>query len=157
MDPPWQDTPDGRTAPADISPDRHVGAPPDSAAEPLLPAFEPFVEGILAAMPELANEGVRLGLLIFLLGATDRFWLRQGLDDRHWRTYAEALLRRLGTAPERAAELVDAVARLPAGDPGQDVLAQGAATLDDWLSSHNQNTFLVVTEYAPRWRGLGPA
>lgn len=153
----WRQTPDGRPSNVEYSPDRDAGAPERSPPEPRLPSLEPFIEGTIAAMPEMRDDGARLGLLLFLLGAADRFWDRNGLDDTRYPRYAESLLRRLGADAERAATLVAALAQLPEDDPAREVLTQGGDTFDQWLSSHNQNIFLIVTEYAPRWRGLGPA
>lgn len=157
MPPSWRQTPDGRPSPDEISSDRHVGAGPGATAELLIPTLEPFIEGTVAAMPESRDDGVRLGLLLFLLGAADRFWDRKGIDDARFPAYAESLLRRLGVAADRAATLVAALPQLPGDDPAREVLTQGGDTLEEWMSSHNQNVFLAVTEHAPRWRGLGAA
>ena len=64
-----QQTPDGRTIPADPDPRRHVAQPPPRSTVDVLPkrargsALVAFVSGSIAALPQLpADSGPRLCL-----------------------------------------------------------------------------------------------
>ncbi|WP_200381058.1 hypothetical protein [Thiococcus pfennigii] len=149
----WQQAPDGRPLVVDSQGERHTAFLPRRAGVPRpLAAFEPFVAACLAALPEHPSEpGARLGLELFLLGAARRFRRAGPLPD-------EALLAGLADLFERhgiaRGMLLDLLADLPALTRAPavcGVLDEGAAALEEWLASHDQNVALRVRERLPDW------
>jgi len=98
----------------------------DGLENPRIMELEPFLRGCLSVLPERLDHGhVRLGVLLFLLGAADRFWSLRGLDDGCFQPYAESLLQRLGLSAQHAATLVAALPQLPAEPSARRALVQG--------------------------------
>jgi hypothetical protein len=155
MKPIWRQSPDGRAVAATDHPDdRAMGSPEATEGnEPRLRELEPFLEACMSLAPEPSEgEQVRLGFVLFALGAADRFWSLYGLDEHRFPAYAERLLARFGTAPEKAATLVAALPQV-AGDPlGDHALREGGDTLDSWLQSRDPNVVLRLKELVAQWR-----
>ena len=152
----WCQSPDGRPmAPAgDL--DRALGRPPRGTPDAIrISELEPFIQGCLSLLPDSLEEGrLRLGFLLFTLGAVDRFWAIHGLDDRRFQPYAEQVLERFGVSPGVAATLVAALPQLP-GDPfALETLRQGAETLESWVLSRDPNVALGLHELMAHWRRL---
>ena len=145
-------TRDGKSA----DDEAHPGHPPAGAArERSDQAFEPFIQGCMSLLPEIPGEvGPRMGFLLFLLGAADRFWERFQLDDRRFDAYAQGLLNRFGLGHSQAATFVGAIPRLPRYGPARDALVEGEQTLDLWLDSRDANVLLRVQELIPMWRRI---
>lgn len=154
----WRDTPDGRPVAADEDLDRHLGYPPRRTAEggaarqPAVPALEPFIQGCATLLPDSDETSVRTGLSLFVLGAADRFWQREDLDETRFPSYARQLLQRFGLRSEQAVTLVAALPQLRTDERAAAALGEGAETLDLWLESRDSNLMLRVKELIPRWR-----
>jgi hypothetical protein len=152
MDQIWQQSPDGRAIAIEVPHDRNAEALEGSRDEPTVVALEPFVAGCLSTLPERPHASrERLGFFLFVLGAADRFWAREGLDDSRFPRYAESLLQRLGLRPETAATLAPDVSLLPTQGPVAEAMAEGGETLDEWLATRDSNVPLRIKELLPRW------
>ena len=143
------DSPDGRT----------TGYREDAASDgqdPVaqrLAVMQPFIDACQAVVPEHPADGnARLGLFIFLLGAADRLWQRQGLDDARFPAFAEALLRSQGVPAPAASTVAFALPELRDIEAARDMLLEGAAAMDRWLGSHNGNSVLRLPELLADWR-----
>ena len=75
------------------------GIPPANSRDrdPRLEILQPFVDACLVMLPEepLTVNG-RIGVLLFLLGAADRLWVRLYLGDARFPAFAESLLQMHG-------------------------------------------------------------
>jgi hypothetical protein len=151
----WRQSPEGKAVAVggDVN-DRPVDClQGDDLGNPRIMELEPFLQGCLSVLPDRLEHGqIRVGVFLFLLGAADRFWSLQGLDDRHFQPYAESLLRRLGLSAQHAATLVSALPQLPAEPSARRALVQGGDALETWLRSRDPNVALQLTELIGEWR-----
>jgi hypothetical protein len=153
----WCQSPGGKAVAVGEAVDEH---PVDrlqrvNREDPQIMELEPFLEGCLSVLPDRLEQGqIRLGVLLFLLGAADRFWSLQKLDDRRFQPYAESLLLRSGLSAPLAATLVSALPQL-AGEPSaRGAMVQGGEALETWLRSRDPNVALQLTELIREWRRL---
>lgn len=154
VDPIWQQSPDGRPVKAEGDFSQALGsAGPDTPDIPRLRELEPFLQSCASMLPASLEDGqIRLGLLLFVLGAADRFWSIHGLDDSRFPPYAESLLERFGLSPKLAATVVAALPQLPEDAFARTTLRQGGDTLESWLASRDPNVTLWLTELIAGWR-----
>jgi len=150
----WRQSPDGRPMAAEGGLDRALGSAAPSAPDvPRIRELEPFLQSCESVLPESPEVGrIRLGFVLFVLGAADRFWSIHGLDESRFQPYAESLLERFGLSPELAATVVAAVPQLPGDAFAQATLRQGAETLESWASSRDPNVVLGLTDLVAQWR-----
>jgi len=135
------------------TPDIFDSLEPVDGEDPRVMELEPFLEGCLSVLPERMERGqTRLGVLLFLLGAVDRFWALQGLDSRRFQPCAEGLLRRFGLSPDHAATLTATLPRVPEDSFASRALNEGGDTLETWLNSRDPNVALRLTELVAEWR-----
>jgi hypothetical protein len=152
----WRQSPDGRPVAArGDGNDRRVDSPPrERTDDPQIIELQAFLEACLSVIPERLEQGPnRLGVLLFLLGAADRFWELYGLDDRGFQPYAESLLRRFGLSADEAATLVAALPQLPGQASARRAMVLGGDALETWVRSHDPNVALQLTELVAAWRG----
>ncbi|AGA90031.1 hypothetical protein Thimo_1233 [Thioflavicoccus mobilis 8321] len=149
----WQQSPDGRPLVIDPEGGYHAAFLPRTADAPRpLAAFEPFVTACLAALPEHQREpGARLGLELFLLGAARRFRHAEPLADEELLAGLADLFERHGIARGRLLDLLGELPALERAQATRQVLDEGAATVEEWLASHNQNLTVRVRERLPDW------
>ncbi|MGD2083677.1 MAG: hypothetical protein PVF91_11975 [Chromatiales bacterium] len=153
----WKQTPRGGWARVEDAPAPTPLDEPDTEGGPPVgvPVLQPFVDACLTALPRsLPAMGARekLGLCLFLLGAADHLWSRQGLDDRRYPAAAETILRGLGIEPEKAATIVAALPQVAQEPIGRQALLQGAQTFERWYEGGDVNAVLVVPELVSEWR-----
>jgi hypothetical protein len=130
-------------------------SPPSTPDVPRIRELEPFLQSCASLLPESLEVGqIRLGILLFALGAADRFWSIHGLDDSRFQPYAESLLERFGLSPKLAATVVAALPQLPEDAFARTTLRQGGDTLASWLASRDPNVTLRLTELIAGWRRL---
>jgi hypothetical protein len=149
----WRQTPDGRPAATNVSRNRNPEALERRSDNLPVVELAPFVDGCLTMLPERSRDnGERMGFFLFLLGAGDRFWELNGLDDKRFPAYTESLLRRLDVPAETAATIAADLSLLPKDGPVGEAMVHGRETLDEWIASGDPNIPLRVKELMPRWR-----
>jgi hypothetical protein len=150
----WRQSPDGRALAADGDLERSLERPsPKRPNGPRLMELEPFLLACESLLPESLSEGrVRLGFLLFAMGAVDRFWSVRQLDDGRFQPYAAALLERFGLSADQAATLVAALPGLPGDAFALGILCEGGDVLESWLESRDPNVTLRLTELIAQWR-----
>jgi hypothetical protein len=145
----WRQSPEGKAVAVggDVN-ERPVDSLQGADLEdPRLMELEPFLQGCLSVLPNPLEQGqTRLRVLLFLLGAADRFWSLQRLDDRRFHPYAESLLRRSGLSAQLAATLVSALPQLPEEPSARRAMVQGGDALETWLRSRDPNVALQLKE-----------
>jgi hypothetical protein len=141
--------PDGRIT--DYRHDQGPREPPAHAAA--LEIMRPFIAACEAVLPDdPAHGNTRLGLFVFLLGAADRLWQREGLDDARFPAFAEQLLRARGVPATAASTLSFTLPQLRGIEIARDMLLEGAAAMDDWLASRDGNRVLRLPELLADWQ-----
>lgn len=143
------DNPDGRTT------GYHKEAAPGAqdAVTQRLEVMQPFIDACEAVIPQHPADGnTRLGLFVFLLGAADRLWQREGLDDARFPAFAEALLRSQGVPATAASTVAFALPELRGIEAARDMLLEGAAAMDRWRESHDGNSVLRLPDLLADWR-----
>ena len=145
-------TPDGRVIRTGAGEEPTGGELSDNG----LGTMQPFIDACSAALPERPSSAAgRLGFFLFLLGAADRFWYRQGLDDRRFPAFAARLLQSQGgIAASEAVTIAGALPQLRSVAAARAVIAEGASMMDLWLDSHDLTAVLRITELLPHWEDM---
>jgi hypothetical protein len=114
--------------------------------------LEPFIEACLAVMPmrPLSNDR-RLGLFLFFLGAADRMWQRNDLDDARFPSFAARLLERHGVPAGAATALATDLPRLREVGPAREAMREGAEVFEQWMDGHDVDAVLRLNELIVHW------
>ena len=123
--------------------------------EQRLGALEPFIEASLAVMPmRPLSTDRRLGLFLFFLGAADRMWQRNNLDDARFPRFAERLLQLHGVPASSATALANDLPRLREVAAARDAMREGAEVFEQWMDGHDVDAVLRLIELIPHWDDL---
>jgi len=111
-----------------------------------------FFRACLTTLPDKPLDAkARTGFFLFLLGATDRYWHRLGLNDEQFPVFTEALMAENGISEAEATTLSAALPQVREQEFGRDALLEGAEALDLWLDSHDKNAVMRVGELIQQW------
>jgi hypothetical protein len=115
--------------------------------------FLPFLAACEATLPDLALEGPeRLAFFIFLLGAADRLWARQRLEDRDFPDFAAELLTRSGVDLATARTISTTLPQLREIAVAREMMTEGARAMDMWVDGTSGNTLLQLPVLLRRWQ-----
>jgi hypothetical protein len=115
--------------------------------------FLPFLAACEATLPDLALQGQeRLAYFIFLLGAGDRLWARQRLDDTDFPDFAAELLTRSGVDLATATTISTTLPQLRETAAAREIMTEGALAMDVWLDGTSGNTLLQLPVLLRRWQ-----
>jgi hypothetical protein len=115
--------------------------------------FSPFLAACEATLPNVALEGQeRLAYFIFLLGAGDRLWARQRLDDTEFPDFAAELLSRSGVDLATARTISSTLPQLREIRVAREMMTEGARAMDKWFDGTSGNTLLELPALLRRWQ-----
>jgi len=142
-------TPDGRV----VRCQQHAADTPGRPGDARPRHFVPFLAACESVLPDLPVQGqARLGYFIFLLGAADRLWVRERLDDREFPDFTADLLRRSGVDAAAARTIATSLPQLREITVANAMLAEGAQAMDMWLDGSGGNPLLRLPQLLRRWQ-----
>jgi hypothetical protein len=115
--------------------------------------MQSFIDACQMMLPDGFSTGnARIGLFLFLLGASDRMWQRLNLDDSRFPPFATSLLESLGVAASAATALCAELPQLRHSAVAREALLEGAESMDIWLDGHDPNSLLRLKDLVLQWQ-----